>query len=161
MRIVSRRTQQLARQLSHRGRLNATRTRSTVVPSASSISGSYGFTSQGESNHVFKMGNTSTSSGAGHVQSRLISNGMRMFSTAPGHGHHEALREQGIFDDRNLLRFDTLYELQKHSSIAFESNPIFGTYTDEGGNPRFEYMDYTEFGKKVDQCRSVLKDLGE
>ena len=66
-----------------------------------------------------------------------------------------------IIDDQNLLRFDTLHELNTNASIAFADNPIFGTYTEaEGKDPSFEYITYAEYGEKVDLCRSVLKDLG-
>lgn len=72
-----------------------------------------------------------------------------------------SLREQKIIDDKNLLQFDTLHELQNNATIAFSHNPLFGTYVDEGFNPRFEYMDYKTFGEKVELCRTVLKNLGK
>ena len=81
-------------------------------------------------------------------QSRLFASGV-------------SLQESGILDERNLLKFETLHELQLHSNIAFADNPIFGTYTDEGGDPRFEYITYKEFGEKVNLCRTVLSNLGK
>jgi len=71
------------------------------------------------------------------------------------------LRDDGIFDERNLLKFETLHELQVNASTAFATNELFGTYTEkEGSDPTFEWMTYKEYGEKVKECRSVLKDLG-
>ena len=73
-----------------------------------------------------------------------------------------SLREQGIFDERNLLKFDTLHELQERATIAFADNPIFGTHTErEGQKAQFEWMKFSEYGEKVNHCRTVLKDLGK
>jgi len=71
------------------------------------------------------------------------------------------LRDNGVFDDRNLLRFETLHELQVHASTAFPENKLFGTHTErEGSDPTFQWMTYREYGEQVERCRSVLKDLG-
>jgi hypothetical protein len=61
-------------------------------------------------------------------------------------------------DSHDLLQFNTLHELQKNSSVAFGTNPLFGTHNcrEEGGE--FEWMTYEEWGRKVDACRAVLKD---
>jgi len=72
------------------------------------------------------------------------------------------LRDNGIFDGRDLLNFKTLHELQVNASIAFAENKLFGTYAKkEGtGDETYEWMTFSEYGQKVEQCRSVLKDLG-
>jgi hypothetical protein len=72
------------------------------------------------------------------------------------------LRKQGIMDERNLLQFKTLHELQRNASLAFGDHPLFGTYQKkEGHDASFEFMTYKEFGTAVDHCRTVLKDLGK
>lgn len=66
-----------------------------------------------------------------------------------------------LYDESNLLKFNTLHELQSNASIAFADNPLFGTYTEkEEKEPYFDYMTYSEFGAKVDTCRALLHDLG-
>ena len=83
-------------------------------------------------------------------------------STASFSTHSDlSLQERGIYDHRNLLKFDTIHELQTNATIAFADNPIFGTYTErEGQDAQFEYMTYKDYGEKVDTCRVLLKDLG-
>jgi len=76
-----------------------------------------------------------------------------------------SLIERGIFDDNNLLQYKTLHELQHNSSIAFSDNPLFGTYREKKNDngdvdASFEWMTYGDFGRKVDECRTLLKDLG-
>jgi hypothetical protein len=72
------------------------------------------------------------------------------------------LRKQGIMDERDLLQFSTLHELQRNASLAFGDHPLFGTYQKkEGQDASFEFMTYKEFGTAVDNCRTVLKDLGK
>jgi len=71
------------------------------------------------------------------------------------------LRDDGIFDGRDLLKFETLHELQVNASIAFAENKLFGTHTKkEGSDESFEWTTFAEYGEQVNQCRSVLKDLG-
>jgi len=71
-----------------------------------------------------------------------------------------------FLDEKNLLTFNTIHELQAHASAVFADNPLFGTYTehekDGGGDGKaeFEWMSYKEYDEKVTLCRSVLKDLG-
>ena len=78
-----------------------------------------------------------------------------------------SLQERGLMDDNNLLQFATLHELQRNASEAFASNPLFGTYEaadveNEDAGGEFKWMTYEEWGKKVDACRTVLKnDCGE
>jgi len=71
------------------------------------------------------------------------------------------LRDDGIFDERNLLKFETLYELQRNASTAFAQNALFGTYKERKGmNSIYNWMTYGEYGVKVNQCRTVLKEIG-
>jgi len=71
------------------------------------------------------------------------------------------LRDDGIFDERDLLNFKTLHELQVNASTAFAENKLFGTYAEkEGTDGEFEWMTFKEYGEKVNQCKSVLEDLG-
>ena len=71
------------------------------------------------------------------------------------------LTQNDILDEHNLLKFDTLHDLQVNASLAFSDNPLFGTFTEtKGRDPSYEWMKYGEFGDKVTACRAVLKDLG-
>eukprot|EP00566_Odontella_aurita_P007126 CAMPEP_0113538672 /NCGR_PEP_ID=MMETSP0015_2-20120614/7495_1 /TAXON_ID=2838 /ORGANISM="Odontella" /LENGTH=741 /DNA_ID=CAMNT_0000438271 /DNA_START=484 /DNA_END=2709 /DNA_ORIENTATION=+ /assembly_acc=CAM_ASM_000160 len=81
----------------------------------------------------------------------------------------EGMRERGIFDSSNLLRFETLHEMQRNASVAYAPNDMFGTYEENSeygggtggdGGGTFKWMSYEKFGDKVDTCRTVLKDLG-
>ena len=66
---------------------------------------------------------------------------------------------QGLLDNKGLLAFKTLHELQMRASKVFRENELFGTFNESSG--RFEYLDYHDFGIKVDECRQLLKHLGE
>ena len=68
-------------------------------------------------------------------------------------------KERGIIDDRALVSFETLHEMQVNACEVYSANNVFGTYTE--ASKSFEWMTYNEFGNKVNQCRSVLKDLGK
>eukprot|EP00536_Pseudo-nitzschia_multiseries_P000338 jgi/Psemu1/299994/fgenesh1_kg.4_\ len=57
-----------------------------------------------------------------------------------------------------MTAFKTLHELQEHSSLIFADNELFGTYDEQ--SKTFKYMTYAEYNQKVNQCRSLLKDLG-
>ena len=70
-----------------------------------------------------------------------------------------SFQQQGILDERGLVNFDTLHEMQTRSCQVFEPKPLFGTYSEDSKN--FEWMTYGEFGQKVDRTRAVLKDLSE
>lgn len=61
-------------------------------------------------------------------------------------------------DSHDLLQFNTLHELQKNSSEAFGTNSLFGTHNGKEEGGEFEWMTYEEWGRKVDACRTVLKD---
>lgn len=64
-------------------------------------------------------------------------------------------------DEGQLVQFDTLHTMQVNGCLAFNENDLFGTYkeTDDGGT--FEWMTYNEYGKNVDKCREVLKNIGK
>ena len=67
-------------------------------------------------------------------------------------------QELGILDDQGLTIFDTLHEMQINSCQVFSSNELFGTYNEDTKN--FQFMTYLDYADKVNQCRSLLKDLG-
>lgn len=69
------------------------------------------------------------------------------------------LQAQGLVDAKGLTMFNTLHELQETSCEVYAGNELFGTYDEKSG--RFVYLTYREFGHKVDECRAVLKHLGE
>jgi len=71
----------------------------------------------------------------------------------------EQFKERGFLDAEGMTAFNTLHELQAHSSIVFAKNELFGTYDEQSDT--FKYMTYDEYNQKVNQCRSLLKDLGE
>lgn len=70
-----------------------------------------------------------------------------------------AFQQEGILDERGLLNFDTLHEMQVRACQVFEPKELFGTYSEE--SKQFEFMTYGEYGQRVDRCRAMLKDLGE
>jgi len=87
---------------------------------------------------------------------------MSVHNTAATRSAEHTLQERGIFGDDNLLQFKTLYELQEHACVAFPNNSLFGTFVEtEKDKGQFEWMNYAEYGDKVNLCRSVLKDLGK
>jgi len=70
----------------------------------------------------------------------------------------EQFQGLGILDDQGLVTFNTLHELQLHSSQVFKENELFGTYEEESKS--FRYMTYDEYNQKVNRCRVLLQDLG-
>ena len=68
-------------------------------------------------------------------------------------------QERGFLDAQGMTAFNTLHELQVHSSHVFSKNELFGTYEEQSNT--FKFMTYDEYNQKVNQCRSLLKDLGE
>ncbi|KAG7349354.1 AMP-dependent synthetase and ligase [Nitzschia inconspicua] len=70
----------------------------------------------------------------------------------------EHFKQLGILDDQGLTVFDTLHEMQVNSCKVFKDNDLFGTY--EEASNSFKFMTYDEYNQKVNQCRSLLKDLG-
>jgi hypothetical protein len=65
----------------------------------------------------------------------------------------------GLLDDTGLTAFETLHEIQINSCTIFPQNDLFGTYDEEIKS--FKFMTYEEWGRNVDRCRALLKDLGE
>ena len=68
-------------------------------------------------------------------------------------------QELGVLDDQGLTTFNTLHELQVNSSLVFKENELFGTYEEQSKS--YNYITYDEYNKKVNQCRVLLKELGE
>jgi hypothetical protein len=79
----------------------------------------------------------------------------RFISTAD----EKAFQEMGLLDDHGLTIFETLHEMQVNSCQVFAQNELFGTYDD--ASKKFQYMTYDDYAQKVNQCRSLLKDLGK
>ena len=67
--------------------------------------------------------------------------------------------EMGCLDKQGMTAFSTLHELQVNSTLVYSENELFGTYNEESKS--FQYMTYSEYNEKVNQCRALLKDLGE
>lgn len=89
---------------------------------------------------------------------RRSSSGRRAIATASAEDVQD-WKDSGIVCERNLITFKTLHDIQVNSCEVFENNRLFGTYSEASKD--FEWMTFGEFGDKVDQCRAVLKDLGE
>ncbi|KAL3922081.1 MAG: hypothetical protein SGILL_002395 [Bacillariaceae sp.] len=68
-------------------------------------------------------------------------------------------QDQGLVDSSGLTQFNTLHELQLTACKVYPDNELFGTFSESSG--RFEYFTYKDFGQKVEECRAVLKHLGE
>uniref|UniRef100_A0A7S4EPR5 AMP-dependent synthetase/ligase domain-containing protein n=2 Tax=Pseudo-nitzschia australis TaxID=44445 RepID=A0A7S4EPR5_9STRA len=79
----------------------------------------------------------------------------RRFITTEQEKHFQ---ERGFLDAQGMTAFNTLHELQVHSSHVFSENELFGTYQEQ--SKTFNFMTYDEYNQKVNQCRSLLKDLG-
>ena len=75
----------------------------------------------------------------------------------------------------SYLRFNTLHELVNNATLAYGSNPLFGTFVgptkpttisgeqlrnDNHKDNAFQWLTYAEFGKNIALCRIVLKQLG-
>ena len=75
-------------------------------------------------------------------------------------------------DEYGLLKFDTLYEMNRNAVLAFAPNDLFGTYSNNGDDNTessssstsekksgggFEWITYEGWGRKVDVCREVLR----
>ena len=80
----------------------------------------------------------------------------RRFITTEQEKHFQG---KGCLDEQGLTVFNTLHELQVNSTLVFSENKLFGTYDEESKS--FLYMTYSEYNEKVNQCRTLLKDLGE
>ena len=70
----------------------------------------------------------------------------------------QAWKDRGVLDEYECTTFTTLHEMQVHSCEVYSKNQLFGTFTES--SQKFEWMTFGEFADKVDQCRTVLKDLG-
>ena len=81
----------------------------------------------------------------------------RRFYTTPA--EEEKFRQEGFLDEKGLTIFNTLHEMIHGSCRVYAHNELFGTYSPT--TEKFEYMTYEEFGNKVNQCRSMLKNLGK
>ena len=81
------------------------------------------------------------------------------FLTGASAADVQAWQERGVIDDRQLVNFETLHEMQVNSCEVYARNELFGTYMEASNS--FEWMTYAEYAEKVDKCRAVLKDLGE
>lgn len=78
------------------------------------------------------------------------------FITTDQEKHFQQL---GVLDDQGLTTFNTLHELQVNSSLVFKENELFGTYEEQSES--YNYITYDDYNKKVNQCRVLLKELGE
>jgi hypothetical protein len=66
-------------------------------------------------------------------------------------------RHLASISQRDYLSFDTLHSLNAKAVKKYERNPLFGTFR----NDKFEWITYGEFGRRVDMCRGLLRDVGE
>ena len=58
----------------------------------------------------------------------------------------------------SLTRFH-VFDFSLSLLKAYSENPLYGTYNEARG--QYEYMKYEDFGRKVQECRAVLKNLGK
>lgn len=70
----------------------------------------------------------------------------------------QAWKDRGVLDEYECTKFSTLHEMQVHSCEAYSKNQLFGTFTE--ASQKFEWMTFGEYADKVNQCRTVLNDLG-
>lgn len=91
---------------------------------------------------------------SGPTTSTAAATGRRSISTED----EKVFQEMGLLDDHGLTVFETLHEMQVNSCQVFAQNELFGTYDEDSKN--FLFMKYNEYDQKVNQCRSLLKDLG-
>jgi hypothetical protein len=89
------------------------------------------------------------------------SNAVKAFSTAGASSSMSMadFQAQGLVDGHGLTMFNTLHELQLTACKVYPNNELFGTFSEKSGH--FEYLTYRDFGEKVDECRAVLKHLGQ
>jgi long-chain acyl-CoA synthetase len=105
------------------------------------------------------------------ASSSLSGSSSRLLSSASA----EPKTRDDVMDNRGLLHFTTLHEMNSNAVIAFKDNELFGTYkaavVDEHADIKtgtkaeekgqFEWMTYGEYGELVNRCRTVLKDIGK
>lgn len=70
----------------------------------------------------------------------------------------ERWQKEGFLDDQGLTRFDTLHEMVDRSTQVFADKQLFGTYSDK--SKEFEWMTFSDYRFKIQECRSLLQDLG-
>jgi hypothetical protein len=99
-----------------------------------------------------------------NVRSQLSQQSPRSLSS--GAASHAALTpqeqvfyEQGILDERGLTVFSTLHDMQVNSCQVYAGKKLFGTYGE--ASKQFEWMTFQDYAHRVDQCRAMLKNLGE
>lgn len=90
----------------------------------------------------------------GNIGTADVNNARRFISTE----QEKHFQELGYLDERGLTVFDTLHEMQYRSCQVFADNELFGTFNQATG--KFEFDTYETYGKQVDTCRALLKDLG-
>ena len=69
-----------------------------------------------------------------------------------------AASSKSLVDSRGYLKFNTLHEMIHNATLQYKDNPLFGTYHDS--NQTFQWTTYSEFGRMVRQCQTLLLDLG-
>lgn len=69
------------------------------------------------------------------------------------------LQAEGVLDERGLVNFDTLHELQLNSCKTFASSELFGTYSKD--KKIFEWDTYDVFAEQVAKTRAVLRGIGK
>ena len=71
----------------------------------------------------------------------------------------QTLQAEGVLDERGLVNFDTLHELQVNSCKTFATSELFGTYSKD--KKIFEWDTYDAFAEQVAKTRAVLRDIGK
>jgi hypothetical protein len=61
--------------------------------------------------------------------------------------------------DYKLIEFATLHELQESACQTFSSNDLFGTYSP--ATEKFEFITYSDVGREIERCRSLLQSMGK
>lgn len=54
----------------------------------------------------------------------------------------KAWQKRGVLDDRGLVKFDTLHNMQVRSCEVFAPKPLFATY--DGPTKQFQWMTFAE-----------------
>jgi hypothetical protein len=73
--------------------------------------------------------------------------------------HLPRLPRHALSTTPDYLPFDTLHSLNANAVEKYPSNPLFGTF--RGSKDGFEWMTYAEFGRRVELCRGLLREVGE
>ena len=107
----------------------------------------------------FRQKNNVGATGVGTLEESTTSSTTTLRFLTTESSSKQRFQEEGILDQDGLVQFDTLYEMQSRACAVFENNQLFGTFSESSES--FDYMTYGEYGRKVNQCRMVLKDLGK